>query len=187
MNVEEAILTRRTIRKFKDEPVDRSAIERLIRCGGYSAFGANLQPLKFKIINDKDLCDAIFPYTKWAGCLKDGTPKEGERPPVYIAMVGDLTIKPNGAFECDAGAAMTSIMLCAVELGLATCALGAINREKISEILGLAEDKKLLYLIALGLGAQKSEAEDMTDSVEYYEDENGKIHVPKRRLEDTII
>lgn len=121
MNVYDAIMTRRTIRKFTPEKVSRETLVKLVKLASMAAFGANLQPLKFKIIDD-DLCAEIFPYIKWAAYLPDGAPKSGEEPQAYIAVLGDKLIKPQ--FECDAGAAITNMMLGAVEEGLADLLAG---------------------------------------------------------------
>ncbi len=188
MDVKEAVFARRSIRKFTQEPPKEEALLSMIDCARMAAFGANMQPLKFRIINDRALTDAVFDHIKWAGYLKDGAPKENERPKAYIAVFGDMNIRANGAFETDAGAAVSNMMLEAVELGLATCWLGAIDREKITGILKPAENLKLLYLLAVGYPAQESKIIDMTDGdVKYYIDNTGTVNVPKRSLEEILI
>ena len=188
MNVREAIEKRRTIRKFTDRIIDKADLHELIDCARLAAYGANLQPLKFRCINDKSEAEAVFPHIKWAGYLPDGTPKDGEKPNAYIAIMGDTKIKKNGMFETDAGAAVTTMMLRATELNLATCWLGAINREEISKLLNLPENLELLYLLAVGEAAQESTVCDMENGdVKYFIGENGVLNVPKRSLEEIII
>ena len=188
MNVREAIEKRRTIRKFTDRIIDSAELHELIDCARLAAYGANLQPLKFKCINKPDETAKVFTFTKWAGYLQDGTPKEGERPTAYIAVLGDSSIKKNGDFEVDAGAAVTNMMLRATELNLGTCWLGAINREEITKILNLPENLKLLYLLAVGESAQESIACDMKDeNIKYFMGEDGVLNVPKRSLEEIIV
>ena len=78
------------------------------------------------------------------------------------------------------------MMLTAEELGLATCWLGAIDKEKLREMLNT--DYPVLYLLAVGYPAQESKVTDIKDgSIKYYEDENGVINVPKRSLEDIML
>lgn len=188
MNVREAIEMRRTIRKFEQIQIDTADLHELIDCARLAAYGANLQPLKFRTITDKSEISGIFPYIKWAGYLTDGGPKKGEEPTAYIAVLGDIDIKKNGQFETDAGAAVTNMMLRATELQLGTCWLGAIDREKISEELNIPENLKLLYLLAVGVPKQESRACDMKNGdVKYFEDKDGIINVPKRSLEEIII
>lgn len=188
MNVKEAIQKRRTIRKFEQRPVDKQMLLEMVDCARLSAYGANLQPLKFKITDDAKKCQELFENIKWAGYLPDGAPKNGEKPMAYIAVLGDTKIKPNAQFECDAGAAVTSMMLQAVDMGLASCWLGAINSDNIHDILGVGDDLKVVYLLAVGYAKQESQICNMQNgNVKYYEDENGKIHVPKRSLEDILV
>lgn len=187
MNVYDAIMNRRTIRKFKNKKVDECDLVKLIDCARVAAYGANVQPLKFAIINSDEMLEKIYPTTKWAGYLTDGAPKESERPSAYIAVLGDTSIKENGAFECEAGAAVTTMMLEAVEMGFGTCWLGALKRDEIKEILNLDEKFNVVYLLAVGYPEQESRMVDMTDSIKYYEDENGVINVPKRSLEEVLI
>ena len=42
------------------------------------------------------------------------------------------------------------------------------------------------YVVALGYPSQESVAEDASESVAYYMDDNGTVHVPKRKLEDVM-
>ncbi len=187
MNVYDAIMNRRTIRKFEDKKVSDDDLVKLVDCARVAAYGANVQPLKFAIINNDEMLEKIYPTTKWAGYLENGAPKENERPSAYIAVLGDTSIKENGGFECEAGTAVTTMMLEAVELGLGTCWLGAITRDEIKEILKLDEKFNVIYLLAVGYPKQKSQMVDMTDSIKYYEDENGIINVPKRAIDEILI
>jgi len=188
MNVREAIEKRRTIRKFKQTQIDKADLHELIDCARLAAYGANLQPLKFIAITDKDIADRIFPCTKWAGYLTDGAPHDGERPTAYIAVVGDTDIKKNGGFEVDAGAAITNMMLRATELCLGTCWLGAIERDKIADILNLSDNLNLLYLLAVGVPDQESIICDIKDNdVKYFVGEDGVLNVPKRSLDEIVI
>lgn len=188
MNVREAIEKRRTVRKFKQVQIDKAELHELIDCARLAAYGANLQPLKFMAINNPDEVQKVFPLTKWSGYVPEGAPKDSEAPTAYIAVLGDTEIKKNGNFEVDAGAAVTNMMLRATELELGTCWLGAIDREKIPQVLGIPENLKLVYLLAVGVPAQESRICDMKDNdVKYFISEDGSLNVPKRLLEEIII
>lgn len=188
MTVRQAIEKRRTIRKFTNEPVSVETLRLIIDSARFAAYGANIQPLKFKIITNKEETQMVFDNIKWAGYLKDGTPKEGEKPSAYIAILGDKTLKPSCQFETDAGAAITNMMLCAVELGYDTCWFGSINRETVSDRLQLSDNLQLLYIMAVGKAAQESEVCEIKDGdVKYFLDDKGKLYVPKRSLEEIIV
>jgi len=187
MTVYDAIQKRRTIRKFKQDKIDGNDLVKLVDCARVAAYGANMQPLKFAVIDDKDMLDKIYPLTKWAGYLTDGSPKENERPTAYIAVLGDNDIKKGGNFEVEAGSAVTSIMLEAVEMGLGSCWLGAIKRDELKALFKLPENLSVVYLLALGYPMQESKICEFNGDVKYFEDENKVINVPKRSIDDIMV
>lgn len=186
MNVYDAIVSRRTIRKFTQEPVRQEDLIKLVDCARLAPYGANLQPLKFMIITDKQVLTELYPLTKWAGYL-DWEPAENERPTAYIAVLNDTSLKPTANTECDSGAAVMSMILEAQELGLSSAWLGALKRDEIKKLLKLDDKLDITYLLALGYAAQTGEVFDMKGSVKYYFDGNGNVNVPKRTLDEVLI
>ena len=71
MNIEELILKRRSVRKFKQEKIELSILENAVRLASYAPSPANLQYIKYKIVNNEEICKKIFENTKWAGYLPD--------------------------------------------------------------------------------------------------------------------
>ncbi len=186
MDVIEAVKKRRTIRKFTSQPVTEEQLLTLTKCAGLSATGANMQPLKFAVITSGDIKDKIFPLVKWAGYLQNGAPKQDERPSAYIAVLQDTSIK-RASCEVDAGSAVSAMMLAAVDMGLGTCWMGAIDRPAIKKVLALPDTLEVMYILSIGYPAQESVAFTSDESVKYYEDENGVIHVPKRSPEKIVL
>ena len=186
MNIYDTIMTRRTIRKFKQEPIARDLLKKLIDAARMAPTGANRQPLSFAIVTDKELCNKIFPLTSWAGYLKGTyTPSESERPTAYIAVFTDTENKDSS--ETAAGAAVENILILAHSEGIGSCWMGAINREKIPEIIGSPKDKYLLYIVALGYPAESPVPAPYTDDVKYYLDKQNVLHVPKKSIDDVLI
>ncbi len=187
MNVYEAVKSRRTVRKFKQEPVKHDDLMQIIDCARLAPYGANLQPLKFSVITDEETRKKMFPHIKYAGYIPEWDPTFEETAPVFIAVLNDTLLKPTAKSECDSGAAIMSMCLAAKELNLDTCWLGAINREELKKILALPENLDITYLLAIGYGGQSGDTFDLTDSVKYYFDENGNAHVPKRTMEEILV
>lgn len=186
MRVYDAIMNRRSIRKFSQTPILHEDLLELVRCAGMAAYPANVQPLKFALIEEKETCKEIFACTKWAGYLKNGAPEEDKRPTAYLVILGDASIK-GGELQVEVGAAGMTVTLAALEKGIASCWLGALDRERIAEILALPEHLKVKDVIALGYPAQKSRPEEIKDGdVKYYLDEEDILHVPKRSLEEIL-
>ena len=186
MNVYDAIKSRRTIRKFTQEPLNYDDLVKLVDCARVAPYGANLQPLKYMIITDTAILKELYPLTKWAGYL-DWEPSEDERPTAYIAVINDTDIKPTANTECDSGAAVMSMILAAEEMGIGSCWLGALQRDKIKELLKLDEKYDVTYLLALGYSAQGGKEVEMADDVKYYFTENGNVRVPKRGMDEVLL
>lgn len=187
MNVYDAVQHRRTIRKFKQDPVNTGDIMKIIDCARLAPYGANMQPLKFAVISGEQIRRELFPLIRYAGYLKDWDPSFEECPPVFIAVLNDTSIKPSANTECDCGAAVMSMCLEAEELGLGSCWLGAIDRAKIKETLGLDEKYDVKYLLGLGKPAQNGCTFAIKDDIKYYFDENGDVHVPKRSIDEVVV
>jgi nitroreductase len=186
MELSEAIKKRRTIRKFKQEKLDNSILRELIDCARVAPCGGNSQRLRYIAINTPELVNSIFELTAWAGHVKPNrNPVIGESAPVsFIALcAADANA---GISHADAGAAVENILLKAVELGLGSCWIGAFNKAKAEEILGTPEDKKILYLVALGYPDEEPIQEDikMNDSTKYYLDDKDVLHVPKYTVDE---
>lgn len=186
MNVCDAAKERRTVRKFVQKEVEKEKLDKLINVARFAATAANMQPLKYMIVDSRD--KDIYPLTKWAGYLSGWEPAENERPLVYIAVLTDTSIKPAEKSEVDCGSAIATMMLAAEDLGLGTCWLGAINRPAIKELLALEDKYYVSYLLAVGYPAQKGEVFDIqNNNVKYYFDEEENSHVPKRTMEEILI
>lgn len=186
MKVYDAIKSRRTIRKFTQEPLNYDDLVSLVDCARVAPLGANMQSLKYMIITDSELLKEMYPLTKWAGYL-DWEPSETERPTAYIAVLNDTDIKPTANTECDSGAAVMSMILAAEEMGIGTCWLGALQRDKLKEVLKLNKKYDVTYLLALGYPAQSGKEVEMQDSVKYYFTENGNVRVPKRSINEILV
>ena len=73
----------RTYRRFYQEvPISMEELTDLVDTARLTASASNLQPLRYKLVNEPELCAQIFPHLRWAGALKDWDgPEEGGLPP----------------------------------------------------------------------------------------------------------
>ena len=187
--MEELIRKNRSIRRFhQDHAVGLATLKNLVNLGRMSASGANRQPLKYIISNNAAKNAEIFSCLSWAAYLTDWKgPEDGERPAAYIIVLGDKTISDN--FGCDHGIASQSILLGATELGLSGCMLGNVNRKKLTEILNLPKNLRILLVLAIGKAKEEAMIEPVGSdgSIRYWRDEKERHHVPKRNLSDIIV
>ncbi len=189
MLLRDLILKNRSYRRFHEsESISRETLRELVDLARLSASAANLQPLKFDLSNTPEETAAVFPNLAWAGYLTDWPgPAEGERPAAYITIVGDKNVRPS--FDCDHGIAAQSILLGAAEKGLGGCMIGAVNHDGLREALQLPEQYEILLVIALGKPKETVVVDPVGEdgSIEYWRDENGVHHVPKRSLDEIIL
>ncbi len=139
----EAIFNRRSIRKYKDTPVEQGKLEQLMRAAMAAPTAMNRQGWHFLIIDDKEIkarFSALQPYSKMLS----------EAPVLILVCYEDTT----PYYQQDAAFAAQNIMTLAYELGLGTCCLGMPperdRQQPFIEAFGLPESIIPVCGIALG-------------------------------------
>ena len=160
----------------------------MIQSACHAPSAANNLPLRYTVVRNEDLVQAVFYHTSYGGRV---TPKRSPEwgvnaPAAFIAMTA---VKNGPAISpmvyADAGAAIMSMQFTAVEENLGTCWIGAFNAREVSEILSIPENEQLLFLLAVGHPAE-SPMEDTINAGEdtaYYIDSFDRLHVPKYSVE----
>ncbi len=184
------VVKSRSYRRFyEDESISYDTLKELVEIARFVPSTVNSQPLKFKLINDKENNEKVFSALAWAGLLKDWNgPEEGERPAAYIIILGDLSIGKNKYI--DVGITAQTIMLGAADMGLGGCMFGSIQREKLASLFDIDTEKYSIELVlALGKPKETVKVVDLPEngSTAYYRDENGVHYVPKRSVEDLTV
>lgn len=186
MSLYDLIISRRSIRRFKQEPVSRDILQKFINASRLAPSAANRQPLEFVVVDEERIRKEVFTCLKWAAYIApEGNPKPGHEPVAYIVVLVNSEIREKG-FEWDVGAAIENMILAAWEKGIGSCWLLSVDREKLREILNIPENYKIDSVLALGCPDENPVIEDMKDSIKYWKDQAGQLHVPKRKLEDVI-
>ncbi len=185
MNVYDVIVSRRTIRRFRQKPVDLEILKKCVNAGRLAPSAANLQPLEYCIVLDTQLCAQVFDALHWAAYIQPKwAPKQEERPVAYIIVLVKDTQNPY--YERDVAFATENIVLAAEALGLGSCILCNIEHRKIQDACKIPLTVAVDSVVALGYKAETSVVEDLRDSVKYWRDEKEIMHVPKQKLEDII-
>ena len=72
---------------------------------------------------------------------------------------------------------------------MAGCIIGAVKRKRLRDILQIPQYLEILMVIALGKPREVTviETVDSDGGIEYWRDEKGVHHVPKRKLTDIIL
>lgn len=187
--LKEMILRNRSCRRYyQDRRVSLDTLQELVDLARLAPSGYNRQGLKYVLSNEAILNRRINDCLIWAGYIKGWkSPPEGEKPAAFIIMVRDTRLGP--MLTPDQGFAAMSILLGAVEKGLAGCFLLAIDKNSLRQVLGLVEGYEIEAVIAIGHPKEEIILEEIGSDgdVRYWRDEQGVHHVPKRKLEDIIL
>jgi len=141
MDALEALYTRRSVRRFKPEGVDRSLLERIVEAGKMAATARNVQPWEFVVVTEERTRKEIAALTDHGKFIADC--------PACIATFCQQT-----KYYLEDGCAATQNMLVAAwALGLGSCWVAGDKKayaEDIRRLLQVPAGYKLVSLIALG-------------------------------------
>lgn len=190
--LKELVIKNRSYRGFDENyNFTREQLERYIDLTRYTASSVNAQPLKYKIVYEKNEVEAVRPLTRWARALPDMVlPHPNMHATAFIIICQDTDISPNLArYQKDIGIVAQTITLAAVEDGLGGCMIGNFTPDEVKETLNLAENLTPMLIIALGKPAEEIVIKEIDngESTKYYRDENDIHYVPKRKLKDILI
>ena len=187
MTVLELIRKRRTIRRFQQKKIFFDDLKEIVDTGRLAPSASNLQPLEYIVIDAEDMLQPAFEMTKWAGYLPpaSGRPPSGQTPVAFIIILINRDIRPNAGGQ-DVGAAAENMILTALEKGIGACWIASIDRAAMNNFLKIPEHFEIDSLLALGFPNEDPIAEPMEDTIKYYKDSAGRLHVPKRTLESVL-
>lgn len=180
MDFNEVIKQRRSIRKFKNEPVPDNLIRELIDAGRLAPSGLNVQPWRYIVVKSKEIREKIAQAISSSHAANS--------PILIICCIDMLTfsalpvrineLKEAGAFSgtnrensdfkdflenknidknllrinsaLNAAISIDHILLKATDLGLGSCWLGVFDESKIKEFTGLDERYYVTAVLAVG-------------------------------------
>lgn len=151
MEALEAIFTRRSIRKYKSEPVTKEEVETLLRAAMAAPSSRNKQPWRFIVIDDRNILDSIPRFHEYAKMLHEAQ--------VAILVCGDRSVQPlDGYLALDCAAATQNILLAAHAMGLGAVWVASYPREErmkgFAEVCGLPEHIVPIALVSIGRPAE---------------------------------
>ena len=155
--VVKTIMERRSIRKYKPQPVEREKMQTIVECGVNAPNAMNRQPWEIRVVDNPDFINGVTEL------YKKEQPKVAEDPnfknmfrnaPTVVFVGRDVQ---SGSAEFDCGLLSENMMLAAQSMGIGSCCLGspaAFMRSPAAaeylKQLGFSEGYELLYCIAFG-------------------------------------
>lgn len=175
------ILTRRSIRKYTDQPIPQEKLDSILKCGIFAPSAINSQPWEVRVIQNPDILKEIskrhIDYLRIE--KKEITDPENHsinyHAPILIIIA--RAIKGTGTLPTllDCGLLLQNIMLAAHAHNLGTCPLGGIvpflnhtaNIDLI-HLFNIPSDYQISITLALGYPDENPEAPIRhTDKVKY--------------------
>ena len=154
METLQAIFSRRSIRKYTEEPVSDDIIEILLRAAMNAASAGNEQTWEFVVISDRALLDEIPSIHPYSQMLK------GAAVAVLICSNAERE-KFKDYWVQDCAAATENILIAAHSLGLGSCWLGVHPRDErkqaIGKLLKLPENIMPFSIIAIGYSDEEKD------------------------------
>lgn len=157
MELLEAIHTRRSVRKFKPEPVSEDLITELLKAAMTAPSAGNQQPWHFIVITDRDILDKVPSIHPFASMSRQAQ--------AAILVCGDPSLEKYAGFWVqDCSAAIQNLLLAARGLGLGAVWTGihpVVERVAAFRVLfGLPEEIIPLAFIPVGYTDQPQNSLD---------------------------
>ncbi|MBQ4523687.1 MAG: nitroreductase family protein [Lachnospiraceae bacterium] len=165
MELTDVILSRRSVRKYKDEDISEEKIKKILQAGILAPTSMNRKPCEFVVVRDKETLN------KLAKSKKSGAGMLSECNTAIVVLanseIADTWIE-------DSSIALSYMNLMAVNLGIGSCwcqihlrssATGKDAEENVREILSLSEKYRIVGILSLGipLGEVKSQVLEEAD------------------------
>ena len=151
MDVFETIRSRRSIRKYSDQPVEEEKITQVLEAGRLAPSANNRQEWRFVVVQDGATRDRLAEAACNQGFVAEA--------PVVIACCSveskHILTCGHPAYAIDVAIAIDHMTLAAAAMGLGTCWIGAFYEERVREVLNIPDFVRVVELLTLGYPAEK--------------------------------
>lgn len=150
MDVFEAIQRRRSIRRYKPEPVRNEDLRTILEAARLAPSGKNRQPWKFIVVREPKRKEMLARAANNQSFIADAD--------VVVATLSDpsLSYGPRAGrtrepHKQDPMIAVEHMVLVATALGYGTCWIGSFNEEEVKRLLNVPERLTLIALLPIGV------------------------------------
>ena len=157
MEIQEALLNRRSIRKYKNQKISKEDIDKILKAAMYAPSAMNLQPWHFIVIDDKEILIETIKSIHYAEMLKQAD--------AAIIVCGDAGVEKNESWLLqNCSASIQNILLSTHGLGIGSCWIAIHGMDdvyaKIKTQFKLPENIVPVSLISLGYPDEEVKAEE---------------------------
>ena len=153
MNLFEAIAKRRSVRSFKDRPVEREKLDTIFNSVRIAPSARNAQEWRFILVTDTELRMKV--------AAAGGQPFLKQCPVIVVACAqtdGRAMRCGEKAYPIDLAIAIDHLTLAATAMGLGSCWIGSFEALPVREALGIPETAPIVALVALGYADEEGHA-----------------------------
>jgi nitroreductase len=137
----ELIKERRSIRAYIDKPIPEEEIEMILEAGRWAPSASNRQPWNFILIKNKNILKELARVTGYGYFIAEAS--------FAVAIVGKPRVSGNW-YIIDTSLVSMNMMIMAWALGIGTCWIGSMNKDKAKQILDLGKNDYLLTVLPFG-------------------------------------
>ena len=138
MDVTNAIRTLRSVRQYRDEPIDDAVITRILEAGRWSGSAKNTQPWRYLLVKERATLAELASCGSYASHLRDAA----------CAIVVVSPARARAAF--DAGRTIQNMLLAAWDAGVGSCIVSLPREDAVKRLLGIPDEYQIQQAIALG-------------------------------------
>lgn len=143
MEFSELVKTRRSVRRYLDQPVPDQLIEQICEAGRWAPSAMNMQPWEFIVISDPVVKRQLGSN---AGVMGVKWPQITQAPTVIVICAR----KTSEFARDDCLLAAENMMLQATDLGLGTCYIGGFSGERVRQLLQIPRGYAVPAIITVG-------------------------------------
>jgi nitroreductase len=142
MDLFETVEKRRSIRKFKPNPIPDKDLKKILEAGRLAPSGGNRQPWSFIVVRKPETKKKLAAVANLQRFIADADT-------VLIAL-GDPAVSKS-LYKQDPMIAIEHMVLASTALGYGTCWIGAFNENDVKEIAKVPENMTVIALLPIGV------------------------------------
>ncbi len=164
MELKQCIETRRSVRRFREDPVPQETLRELIRLASYAPSWKNSQTVRWLPVTDRALLQRLAAGPALGHPGNQGILESCPLLLIETCISGRSGFERDGSYSTpkgdrwemfDAGVAAQTLCLAAHDMGLGTVIMGAIDTVAVAETVGLDSTRTVSCMIAVGYPDQQ--------------------------------
>lgn len=153
MEFYEVIRERKSVRKYKPDPISDEVLNRILEAGRIAPSAKNIQPWHFIVIKNPEIKEQVAEASRGQRFMAQA--------PIILCgcALEDIAWGSMGgymsSFAVDLAIGMDHMILAAANEGLGTCWIGAFDEKDVKKILNVPDNVRIVALTPIGYPAEE--------------------------------